>query len=604
MARGNQPGDVREAITPADRAAYRAELEELLRQSKKMIGDDTATVLATFGTLRERLVGIINTLGDTPTRAMYSRALINLDASVAEWGTRLDVSFSDMQARHFDLGARIATDPLSAAGIQGLVHGTLAEDVAILGLFRAGLVGGVSEEVKKRIGLEIAGIASGAATPLDAVTRIGSSLSSPNHFTSIAARAQAIMVTELGRANALGTQRSQEQHAEVIPGLRKRWISAHLPRARRNHIEVESKYRIGGSTGPILIDDAFEVGGFLAKFPRDASLPARESVHCRCQSITVLPEELEETPVEIEPAPRVPEPLRPAPPAKPAPKPAPEPTPPPLGAVELDDFDWQGHPGTTVPRIEERKELLDAAFARINALPEPMRSDLIYQLEQVGKTTWRVATESTTGIRKMGSFGGHVLRDGTRTQNRPSLMLHLSRQIDEWDDWVMLHNSEVRRLRNLQPTSAVPMPVRSGMDAWELLNLEPSRWRLATADELAGTLIHELGHAIDFFAGGLGRPFGISGTAEGRELLNLVWRAKWGARSPVRGRANRAIFNYATSGVNEAFAEVMRFYFNGTVGEAGDALVGKEVWEIFTAEEWRAEFGELALWLEENVINR
>ncbi len=296
MARSDQRLSVREAITAAERRAYRIELDELLALSKRTVGVDTKAVLATFAALRAQFVALINGLGDTPTRVAYSRALVELDAAVAAWGVRLDVSFAEMQAAHFDLGARIVTTPLTAAGIEGLVYGVATEDITLLTFFRAGLVGGVSDEIRKRIGFEIAGIASGTATPLEAVRRIGANLTSPNHFRSIAARAQAIMVTELGRANSMGGQRSMEDHAETLPDLLKRWLHAHVGQARENHLALESRHRVGGSIGPIPVAESYIVAGIPALYPRAASLPAKETVHCRCQSIPVLAEMLEEQP--------------------------------------------------------------------------------------------------------------------------------------------------------------------------------------------------------------------------------------------------------------------------------------------------------------------
>ena len=249
--------------------------------------------LATFAKLRRQVITVIADMGDTATRALYEDALGAIDASIAAWAAEFDVSVGLLQEAGFNLGVDMATDPLEALDLGGAFRRVAVDDVFVIGQFRADLIGGVNTDMRKRISAEISGVAAGAATPFDAAGRIGRNLTDRNHFSTIAHRAQAIVVTETGRAMSLGAQGQLEAQAEAVPGLRKRWINAHLPGARETHLAAERRYAIGGSVGPIPVDEPYIIAGFKAMYPIDPSLPPRESVSCHCVSVPVPPEVLE-----------------------------------------------------------------------------------------------------------------------------------------------------------------------------------------------------------------------------------------------------------------------------------------------------------------------
>ena len=64
--------------------------------------------------------------------------------------------------------------------------------------------------------------------------------------------------------------------------LRKEWVSASDERTRDSHAEAGMAYSVGGSIGPIGMDDAFDVGGVSMMYPGDPSAPVEEIANCRC----------------------------------------------------------------------------------------------------------------------------------------------------------------------------------------------------------------------------------------------------------------------------------------------------------------------------------
>lgn len=299
-----------------DRRAYADTLADIL----KRLGDhDQAADLETieiFSQLRREVAAQIAELTDSPSAALYQRTLEGLDESMTTFANRWGLRFDILQQAGFNMGTELAVNPLEAGldqtGVFDLLRGGPTTDqLRILTLFRTDLVGGLTDDLHRRIRMEVTGVAAGAKTASQAADAIGRNLTDRNHFSTIAHRARAIIATEVGRAQSLGTQAAQTEAARIVPGLRKSWLNAHLPGARQSHLEAEARYREGGPVGPIEVDEPYAVAGRDAMYPRDPSLPASETVHCHCVSISVMVEGLV-TPAPVDPANPEPPPLTPA----------------------------------------------------------------------------------------------------------------------------------------------------------------------------------------------------------------------------------------------------------------------------------------------------
>ena len=285
-----------------DREAYRAALREVMDDLDRLNVQADRQVIDLFSQLRRQTQEIVAELGDTPSGPLYQRTLDGIDQAMTDFANRWGFDFESEQLDAFDLGAELTAGPLEAGYNIDLARlGPTTDQLRILAQFRTDLVGGVTTELSKRIKNEVAGVLVGARSFTDAAEAIGRDLTDRNHFSTMAHRARAILVTEIGRAQALSTQSTQELAAKVLPGLRKRWLNAHLANPRQSHLAAEARYAENGIVGPIPIDEPYTIAGHKAMWPHDPSLPASESVHCHCVSISVLIEP-GATPEPVDPA--------------------------------------------------------------------------------------------------------------------------------------------------------------------------------------------------------------------------------------------------------------------------------------------------------------
>lgn len=279
----------RPAFDAEQNAAYRKTLDQVMGDIGKLNRTAQDQTIDLLGELRAQVVATI-TDADLGSRQMYVRTLGQIDEAIRRFVERYRTDVSRLQAQGFDLGIALSQAPLAAGGVAIGAAGISDELVDIAARFSADLIGGIGDELRKRINAELIGVTLGAQTPQDAVRKIGRNLTDPNHFRTVGARAQAIVVTEIGRVQAIASQARQNELAQIVPGLRKRWVHARVGDARRAHLEADARYGFDGAVGPIPVDANFSINGHAARFPRDPSLPASETVHCRCQSVPVIVE--------------------------------------------------------------------------------------------------------------------------------------------------------------------------------------------------------------------------------------------------------------------------------------------------------------------------
>lgn len=284
------------ATTPEE---YARELERILADIGGIVAGSEDAMTAILEEARQTIQAHLATLDlESGTRVILERAMAGTDEALTAMRARLEAEAREAAETAFDAGAALASRPVGAEFAVGSAAIT-TDRLGILTQFSADLIQTISNDVRRRINGELVSVIVGAKTPGEAARAIGRNLTDPNHFRTIAHRARAIVVTEVGRAQALGTQAAQEhlaagQRAVGGPQPRKRWLNAHLPGARATHLAAEARYAPGGDPGPIPIGERFIIAGIAALYPRDPTLPARESVNCHCVSLTVITDADEE----------------------------------------------------------------------------------------------------------------------------------------------------------------------------------------------------------------------------------------------------------------------------------------------------------------------
>lgn len=292
-------------------------------------------------------------------------------------------------------------------------------------------------------------------------------------------------------------------------------------------------------------------------------------------------------------------------------------SPAPLGPVgDLNRrFTWKEF-GAPLPRIAARRELLEEALNRaLASLPPELRARYIRALQEIPKFKWNVATKSTRSVRVLGQINSQVMESlGETAPSLRKLQLHLSRYNEGYKDWTLLKNKEYMRIigetRSIRAPRAEVAKVRARMlSEWMDNNPRPEYFRLATADELSETIVHELAHAIDIQAGTsrfnwyeITRQWKVDG------MQAEWWKGYWNGDAVIeklggefkvhvgKTATRNELFGYGTTKPVEGFAEAMRLYFRGNSGRASAGI------EPITAAEFRVQYPEIAQWIERVIL--
>ncbi len=267
----------------APERAFAKRIKELLGQIDRLETDAVARALKLLERARRDVAA---RLAEVPAGSFTATHLKALKKSIgrttaellARYSAELDATITEAVG----LGAAFGETPvlLTSTELSPFVSRRLVET---LQGYSATLVKGLNAYARRQIDLSLDRIALGISTPHEAILEIAGELSSPSVFRSLAARAEAIMRTEVNRAYSVATQARLTQVAQGAPGLKKQWVTAGDTRVRATHVAV------GGDI--VGADETFSVGGYAALYPRDPVLPAKETVRCRCHVVPVVDEE-------------------------------------------------------------------------------------------------------------------------------------------------------------------------------------------------------------------------------------------------------------------------------------------------------------------------
>lgn len=291
-------------LSPAERKAFEGKLGDILRQADDLGDDAVARALQLLGETRR---GILDELARVPAETFTAQHLAGLrqavDEAARELVRRYQGAMPSLLERAQELGIDLAEEPLRAAGVFVQAPAALVSQnlLAVLQGYSADLIQNLGDEARRRINTVLGQAALGTISPFEAIQQIAGAVPGPSVFPTLEARAEAIFRTEVNRTLSVAHQARMNQLADAFPGLRKRWVAVGDSRTRATHLEASGQV-VGAK-------EKFSVGGFEADFPRDPVLPARESVNCRCWSVPVAEDVLEDT-------------GRPPPPAEPGEPPA------------------------------------------------------------------------------------------------------------------------------------------------------------------------------------------------------------------------------------------------------------------------------------------
>ncbi|MCD6506454.1 hypothetical protein J7M22_07480 [Candidatus Poribacteria bacterium] len=262
---------------------YAAKLTKLTRRVDRL---ENSAIKRLLSLLQELQREIRRELSETPEerfRAEHLRTILSIvNDRIADYSARLERAMNEELEEFYHQGSNDFDEMLEVQGIKAPMFGLPRDVLEIAQGFSADLISNITDDLRNRINRVLRlGILRGDP-PFKIMREIGARIDR-GVFRTPMQRAEAVARTELLRMYSLGHWARMQSTAEYVPGLKKRWVSAHDPRVRPSHARADGQI--------VPWDKPFLVGGHKAMYPRDPRLPPEESVNCRCVMVPVITEE-------------------------------------------------------------------------------------------------------------------------------------------------------------------------------------------------------------------------------------------------------------------------------------------------------------------------
>jgi hypothetical protein len=261
----------------------------------------TNALQASIGRLEDRAVRRAVQLLNEAKRKINARVLTedgwrksnlrNLQAQVhsimADFERDYARAFTQINGEVYELAVQSVDDPLAVSGVT-LQPARLSRNVVeVLQGFSADLIRNVGQQARTNINAAITQAMLGLESPFDAQRRISDIIGvrdDARKLTGISARAQSTFRTEVGRIQGIATQARQQQVAERVDDIEKRWVATGDNRTRSGHLAAH------GQSVPV--DGFFLVARVKGerkeelRFPKDPRGSAGNVINCRCRTAT------------------------------------------------------------------------------------------------------------------------------------------------------------------------------------------------------------------------------------------------------------------------------------------------------------------------------
>lgn len=257
-------------------------IKKILKEKDAGILNGTAAMTSILGDLQKQVQAELGRAALGSWDAYQLRRM--LDAIERQFGDYSSITKKEMSKNldtAWELGEAMVEAPLKTAGEIWMGFNVSKSSIEVLALKNFGenitqkMFGDAYLKIRGEITLGVLG----GKTPAEVATAIGKDLKGKSIFSSIAARAEAITKTEMGRVFSAATQARLEEAAQYIPDLKKKWIHAGHPKVAR------ISHKLVAAQDPIPWDEKFLVGSTLMKHPRDSSAPISEVINCGCDCV-------------------------------------------------------------------------------------------------------------------------------------------------------------------------------------------------------------------------------------------------------------------------------------------------------------------------------
>ncbi|MDD5348448.1 MAG: hypothetical protein PHT59_07535 [Candidatus Omnitrophica bacterium] len=202
--------------------------------------------------------------------------LDQIEYQIANYAAESKTRFSGLLDTAWAAGKTVVDAPLAVNGIYTGFH-LSATVLDTLKEYSNGYLENLYQDAWYKIKGELTLGIVGNKTPQEVARAIGETIDK-GRFANIAARAETIAQTEMGRVFSEATQLRMEQVAENVPGIEKQWIHAgHPKQARPTHVAANGQH--------VPVNEPFMIGGIPMMFPRDPAAPIAETINCGCDHI-------------------------------------------------------------------------------------------------------------------------------------------------------------------------------------------------------------------------------------------------------------------------------------------------------------------------------
>lgn len=210
----------------------------------------------------------------------------DLNRTMDSWRQKYAVTQFDLYQDYAGLGYAQTEGPVLAAGFNIQLPATSVKLLDVSQRFSSDLIRQVTQDTISDISREVILSANGIQSPYETLQKVTGMIDDPLTFSSIYSRAQTITRTEGGRIQSIAAQGRLEDAAEVVEGLRKKWLWS--SNSRPAHAAINGQIRE--------VDEPFDIPAARycpadkLMFPRDPSGTACQTINCGCQSVPDKPE--------------------------------------------------------------------------------------------------------------------------------------------------------------------------------------------------------------------------------------------------------------------------------------------------------------------------
>lgn len=260
---------------------FAKDVRRITRELYRLEGEALRKAIAYLKDLRrDVLAQIAASRSSEFSMAVYRTLKASIDYRIAEFERDLAASVGRDISRSFDLGVRSVDEPLvKAFSVTPPVISR--EAVLVATQYSADLISSLATAAKEKVNSVLRRAALGAVTLPEAMKIVGSSVDK-GAFKSVSARAETIVRTEVLRIFSIAAHARQVANKDAAEAYGyatlKEWSATSDLRVRATHLTASGQLRE--------VEKPFAVGGEALLYPRDPAGSAKETINCRCSSIT------------------------------------------------------------------------------------------------------------------------------------------------------------------------------------------------------------------------------------------------------------------------------------------------------------------------------